>query len=108
MLKFKNLVLAAEAVCNTLPEQVANQALINLKKAATHGREFLEAAKSFEYEGKLTMKYATTIKLVECGMDLDDVIKNLMGKKTDIEADCQLVLVLSPLEPETTKTEKAA
>ena len=91
MLHLKNLLLAAEQV--QLPE---GSAKVQLEKAMLEAREFLCATKTFEYDGKLSMKYGNVIKLEDIKTDLDDVVRSITGKRNEIEFSGYLCLVVLP------------
>ena len=54
----------------------------------------------------MEMKYGAAIKLKDFKMDFDDVIRNVFGKRTDIEGNIYLGLVVLPEVKKETKDEK--
>lgn len=67
-----------------------------LEKVASNVREFLTTSKAFEYNGPLELKYGAQIKLLDLKLDMDDVIRNMMGKRTDIGIQVQLSMIVLP------------
>ena len=97
MLAHKNLLLIAEKILSTAElEKSHNDLKTALESATKESREFLVSAKSFEYSGPMEMKYGAAIKLKDFKMDFDDVIRNVFNKRTDIEGNIYLGLVVLP------------
>ena len=97
MLAYKNLLLIAEKVIAVGELEKSHDDLKKaLEMAARESREFLVSSKSFEYSGPLEMKYGAAIKLKDFKMDFDDVLRNVFNKRTDIEGQVYLSLVVLP------------
>mgnify|MGYP001424622160 CR=1 FL=1 len=94
MLHLKNMLLAVERAqrLNSLEGDVK----VELDKVMLEAREFLCATKTFEYDGKLSMKYGNVIKLEDIKTDLDDVVRSITGKRNEIEFSGYLCLVVLP------------
>jgi hypothetical protein len=56
--------------------------------------KYLTTTKALEYKGQMKMPY-TALKLIELGMDFDDVIKEIFNKRNDIEFDGELYLIVN-------------
>lgn len=93
MISHKNLLLAVEGLLSAPPALQAAE-LPLLKKAAESSREFLTTTKTFEYHGELELKYGAAVKLNDIKLDFDDVVRNVVGKRTDIQVEVYLAMVL--------------
>ena len=102
MITHKNLLLATQALIEAHPEIRTPE----LTKIVAQSEEFLVSSKTFEYTGVIELKYAATIKLPNVETDLDDVIRAMAGKRTDIAFPGYLCVVKLPEpEPEITEAE---
>ena len=54
---------------------------------------YLNRAKHFEHKGSFKLP-SVALKMVELNMDLDDVIKELVDKRSDIEFEGELALTI--------------
>jgi hypothetical protein len=98
----KDLTIAIQRALKDHPEAETKE----LTDALNNAVDFMTAKKAFEYVGEITCTH-TAIKLVQAEIDLDDVLRGLSGKRTDIKLDAELYLVVQN-QPEPADESKAA
>jgi len=69
--------------------------------------KYLKKTKTFEYVGQIKLP-GVALKMVDLNMDLDDIVKELVDKRTDIEFKGELSLIIEEVKSETTKHKNAA
>lgn len=93
-LSHKNLLLAVKSVIEKHPE--LKEVLEGVVKES---EGYLGTTKTFEYTGPMEMKYGAAIKLKALKSDMDDVIRMLADKRTDIAMNIYMCLVVLPDDP---------
>jgi len=102
MIALKKLVLALDRQLKQ-PEgfdRLAIESLVNDALA------YLKKSKVVEYSGKFRLP-GVALKLVDLNMDLDDVIKELVNKRSDIDFVGELSLVIEEAKTDADKTKSS-
>ena len=84
------------------PEELSSE----VGTALVEAKQFLTASKTIEYTGKMRMP-GVALKLIDLNVDLDDAIKAMANKKSDITFNGYVCLVMEQ-EPPAPTTKDAA
>ena len=98
MIALKKLVLALERQLKQ-PEELDRAALQLLVDDAL---KYLKKSKSFEYVGDIKLP-GVAFKLVDLNMDFDDIVKEIVDKRTDIEFKGELTLIIEEVKQDEKK-----
>ena len=93
MIALKKLVLTLDGMLNK-DDEYDEKLLIALTNDAL---TYLKKVKSFEYAGTIKLP-GVAFKLVDLNMDLDDIVKELVDKRTDIEFKGELSLIIEEVK----------
>jgi hypothetical protein len=67
---------------------------------------YLKKSKHFEYAGDIKLP-GVAFKMVDLNMDLDDIVKELIDKRTDIEFKGEISLTIEEVKGNATKNSAA-
>ena len=75
---------------------------IELQKLTDDALDYLKTAKVFEYTGPIRLP-GVAFKMVNINMDLDDLVKDLIGKRSSIEFEGTISLIIEKVKEDETK-----
>lgn len=93
MTELKKLVFAIDKLLND-KDSIDKKQLRELTDAAL---AYLKKSKTFEYAGDIKLP-GVALKLVDLNMDFDDIVKELVDKRTDIEFKGELTLIIEEVK----------
>jgi hypothetical protein len=93
MITLKKLVLALDKM---LVDR-SKVDLESLRSLTDDALAYLKKSKSFEYVGDIKLP-GVAFKFVDLNMDLDDIVKELVDKRTDIEFRGELTLIIEEVK----------
>jgi len=93
MIALKKLTLALDKMLNE--KDISN--IVLLRSLVDDALAYLKKSKSFEYAGDIKLP-GVAFKLVDLNMDFDDIVKELVDKRTDIEFKGELTLVIEEVK----------
>jgi hypothetical protein len=99
MIAVKKLVLFLEHGFAEMGKTDGNFDMKLLKSLTDDAITYLKKSKSFEYDGEMKLP-GVALKLLELNMDFDDVIKELVDKRTDIEFKGSISLIIEEVKQE--------
>jgi hypothetical protein len=74
-----------------------------LKVLTADAVKYLNKAKTFEYAGDIKLP-GVALKMVDLNMDLDDIVKELVDKRSDIEFKGELTLIIEEVKKDEKKS----
>jgi hypothetical protein len=107
MIALKKLVLFLEKGFNEMKKPDGNFDMKLLQSLTTDALVYLKRTKTFEYAGAIKLP-GVAFKMVDLNMDLDDIVKELIDKRSDIEFKGELSIIIEGVEQDATKIKNAA
>ena len=89
MIALKKLVLQLDKMLSE--KDISN--IVLLRSLTDDALKYLKTSKTFEYTGPIKLP-GVALKLVDLKMDLDDVIKEIFNKRSDIEFSGTINLIV--------------
>lgn len=99
MIALKKLVFAIDKALKLKADNVDRE---ELQKLTDDALTYLKKAKTFEYAGDIKLSGAV-FKLVDLNMDFDDIVKELIDKRTDIRFKGELSLIIEEVIQDASK-----
>lgn len=101
MIAIKKLVLELDKLLSAKGD-FNLESLPELQRLTDAAMKYLNKSKAFEYTGPIKLP-GVALKMVDLNMDLDDIIKELVDKRSDIEFKGTLTLVIEDIKKDETK-----
>jgi len=98
-------MIALKRLVFRLDEMLVDKSKIDLelvRSLTDDALAYLKKVKHFEYAGNIKLP-GVALKMVDLNMDLDDIIKELVDKRTDIEFKGELSLIIEEVKDAKTK-----